>query len=228
MTELAAAIRDIPMPIRMRKLPISDKGFPIPAFVAWLDESGKRYLRPGTPGAGRDFRIIDHTYLERCFRFWRCWLCDEPLGRFRVFAVGPMCVVNRVTMEPPSHRDCAEYAAKACPFLTRPRMRRNYADLPPEDRHVAGMMIERNPGAIALYQTETYRRFHASGGMLIHLGEPQRIDWYAEGRSATRAEVLAAIDSGFPLLMAQATKDGLEAVAELNRLRLQTERLLPP
>jgi hypothetical protein len=230
MAELAAAIRHIPMPFRIAKLPVSDKGFPIPAFVAWLDLAGKRNLPPGTFGAKRDFRIIDSSYMDRCYRFNRCWICDEPLGRHRVFAIGPMCVVNRTTMEPPSHRTCAEYAAKACPFLVQPRMRRNYKDLPPEDRKVAGMMIERNPGAIALYETGDYRRFHAHGGgrgMLCQLGDPVKVDWYTEGRIATRAEVSAALDSGLPILAKDAEREGPEAVQDLRKYRERADRFLP-
>ena len=227
MVELAAAIRNIPMPFRIKALPVNEKGFPIPAFVAWLDIAGKRSLPPGTFGATRDFRIIDPGYMDRCYRFNKCWICGEPLGRHRVFAIGPMCVVNKTTMEPPSHRSCAEYAAKACPFLVQPRMRRNFKDLPKEDRRVAGMMIERNPGCICLYETEDYRRIHARNGMLCRLGKPVRVDWYSEGRVATREEVLDSIDSGLPTLMEEAKKDGPEAVKELTVLRAAASQFLP-
>lgn len=217
MTELAEAIRDVPIPIRMRKLPISDKGFPIPAFVCWLDPNGGGYLGEGAPGAVRDFRIINHEYLDRVFRLSRCWICGEPLGRFRVFAIGPMCAVNRVTMEPPNHRDCVEYAVRCCPFMVRPRMRRNAKDMPTAERHIPGLHVDRNPGAYCLYQTETYHRFKAAGGALIRLGVPQRVDWWMEARAATREEVLTAIDSGMPSLMKVARIEGEEAVAELKR-----------
>jgi hypothetical protein len=35
---------------------------------------------------------------------------------------------------------------------------------------------------------------------LFELFEPHRVDWYAEGRPATRAEVTASIETGVPLL----------------------------
>ena len=51
----------------------------------------------------------------------------------------------------------------------------------------------------------------------------------AEGRTATRAEVEASIDGGYPILMDTAVKhDGPEGVAELERLRLDALRYLPP
>lgn len=227
MTELAEAIANVRMPIRMRKLPISDRGFPIPAFVAWLGADGKTYVPEGTSGALRDFRIINHDYMARCYRLSRCWICGEPLGRFRVFAIGPMCAVTRVTMEPPSHRDCAEYAAQACPFMVRPRMRRNDKDMP-EHRMIPGLHLDRNPAAYCLWQTETYHRFDAHGsGMLCRLGEPQRVDWWSEARPATRAEVEKSIEEGFPALMDVAIREGREAVADLIRCRTAVMRWLP-
>jgi hypothetical protein len=35
---------------------------------------------------------------------------------------------------------------------------------------------------------------------LFRIGEPTSVAWYAEGRPATRKEVLVSIDSGLPLL----------------------------
>lgn len=225
-SRLAAAIEHIPIPRRMQKLPISDKGFPIPAFVAWLTQDKKNYLPEHTRGATRDFRIIDPAYMNRCFRFSRCWLCNEPLGAYRVFAIGPMCVVNRITMEPPSHRDCAEYAVQACPFLTKPAMVRNDKALP-EEHSMPGMGIMRNPGATALYQTLDYRRVRAPGGLLCKLGTPERIDWWANSHKATRQEVYDAVEGGLPILMAQAEKDGPEAISELRKLRAEATPWFP-
>jgi hypothetical protein len=225
-TKLAAAIADIEIPKRMQKLPLSDKGFPIPAFVAWLATDSDRYLPEGTFGARRDFRIVDPLYMDRCFRLTRCWLCGEPLGQYRIFAIGPMCVVNRTTMEPPSHRHCAEYAVKACPFLVNPRARRNLKDLP-EESSAPGTMIHRNPGATALYQTNDYRRFRVQNGMLCRLGAPERMEWYCEGRRATKKEVVDSIESGMPLLMKEAQIDGPEAVADLRKMRTEARRWLP-
>ena len=60
----------------------------------------------------------------------KCWLCGQTLGKHMTFPIGPMCAITRTTAEPPSHLACAEYAVKACPFLSQPRMRRNERDLP--------------------------------------------------------------------------------------------------
>ena len=68
---------------------------------------------------------------------------------------------------------------------------------------------------------------HARNGMLCRLGKPVRVDWYSEGRVATREEVLDSIDSGLPILMEEAKKDGPEAVKELTVLRAAATQFLP-
>ena len=202
-----------PMPDRMKLLKYDHRGFPVPWFVHWENDQP-------------DFRIIAPGKLAMAYKNGRCWICGGQMGVHRVSVIGPMCVVNRVTSEPPSHRDCAEFAAKACPFLTKPRMRRNEKDLPVERAPMRGLHIDRNPGCVALYETRRVSYNRDSG--LFQLGEPTRIDWWAEGRQATRQEVLASIDSGYPILLDTATKhDGPEGVKELMRMRDVAMRYLP-
>jgi hypothetical protein len=138
-----------------------------------------------------------------------------------------MCVINRTTMEPACHRDCAEFTAKACPFLTRPREKRNEKGLNPS-AGAPGTMIKRNPGCVCLYETPLAKAFDdGMGGWLIRLDAPTRVDWWAEGRKATRDEIMASIDSGLPLLEAEAEKDGIAAQVALEEMRLMAMMLLP-
>lgn len=210
-----ASIRDIAMPDRIRALPISPTGFPVPAFVAWFD---------GVP----DFRVVDTPYLVKAVRQKRCWVCGQPLGRTFAMTIGPMCAINRCISEPPSHRECALFSVLACPFLSNPRMRRNANDLP-EHMPAAGISIMRNPGVMAVWVTRKFRPFDdGNGGVLFSFDDPEEVLWFAEGRAATRAEVLASIESGYPLLADAASQNGPAAVAAL---RPQTERAmqyLPP
>jgi hypothetical protein len=138
-----------------------------------------------------------------------------------------MCTVNRVSAEPPSHLACAEYAARACPFLSKPNMRRNEVDMPEDHRNPAGVMITRNPGVTALWVTRNYKLMRDGDGVLFLIGEPEDVYWYAEGRTATRAEVMASISSGLPLLEAEAIKDGPEAMEELLKCFARSQSLLP-
>lgn len=212
MTDLNASIARIPIPPRMRKLKISPKGFPVPWFVAWID---------GVP----DFRVVDTPKVARAYRMRLCWLCGEPLGRHLAFVIGPMCAINRTSSEPPSHRECAQYAVAACPFLTRPRMRRNDNDLP---RHIepGGIMLERNPGVTLLWMTGSYS-VHPQDRRLFKLGPPEEVAFYCEGRAATRAEVVASIDSGMGALEEAARQGGQRALDQLAHMFREAMRLLP-
>lgn len=214
------------MPARIARLPRDERGYPVPRFVEWLKD-GKPASDRTSPGAYPDFRYADYDFRERAFRRGLCWICAEPTGIFRVYAIGPMCVVNRTTAEPACHRDCAEFAARACPFLIHPREKRNEKNLDPK-ASAPGTMIKRNPGCVCLYETPRAEKFaDGRGGWLIKLGPPDRVDWWAEGRQATRAEIEASILSGLPLLRQQAQRDGHEALAQLELMRRQAERLLP-
>jgi hypothetical protein len=213
MRELNQRIRHLELPDRMKHLPLNDQGFPVPFFVPWID---------GKP----EFRGFDGEKLGICVRHKRCWLCGEPLGKNMVFTIGPMCAVNRVSAEPPSHYDCAHYAAMACPFLTQPRMRRNEKDMP-EHLDPAGIMLKRNPGCTLLWVTHNYKPFRAMGGVLFNVGDPVRVEFYAEGRKATHEEIMASIDSGMPTLREMAEHDGPDAVAELQQMYAKAMELVP-
>jgi len=213
------------MPARMKRLPFDERGYPVPRFVQWIRDPEAE--KAGKPGAYPDFRYADFEFRARAFRSGLCWLCGERLGRHRVFVIGPMCVINRTTMEPPCHRDCAEFAAQACPFLVSPRRKRNAKGMP-EDADMPGTAIVRNPGCVCLYETNDAKAFDdGDGGWLIRLGKPDRVDWWAEGRKATRAEITASIDSGYPLLLEPAQKDGAGAVEALAKLTFEALKLLP-
>lgn len=218
-------------PWRVRVLPKDKRGFPVPWFVAWFKD-GKTVRR----GAGEpDFRIVAEDALTTAFKGRRCWVCGQALGNFEAVVIGPMCTINRVTSEPGSHYDCARFSAETCPFLTKPRMRRNEKALP-EHSLPGGIHLDRNPGATALWvmkmpnRPDPFRVPASDGegmGTLFALPEPDRVEWFAEGRPATRAEVLIAIASGMPFLRELAEKDGPEAVAALYRAVAKSREYLP-
>ena len=232
------------LPARMTLLPLDRHDRPVPWFV-WIDDDG-------VP----DFRVVGPGKLHQALRGGLCWVCGRGFsgGEERAFLVGPMCIINRVSAEPPSHVDCAVFSARSCPFLATPSMVRRDRHMPEGAVNPAGIMIRRNPGASVVWVTG-YRgwkaeREHGTApslrqvvaatrardsdralaaavaarravngpGYLFRLGPPKRALWFAEGRDATRAEVLASIDSGLPILREVADEDGPEAVAELERM----------
>jgi hypothetical protein len=209
---------DLPLlPSRMKSLPLDRRGYPVPWFVAIID---------GEP----DFRVIGAGKLLKAHRQHRCWICGDFLGRHHTFAIGPMCAINRVSSEPPSHHDCAEFAARACPFLTRPEAKRREAGLPEERQAPAGIGLARNPGVVVLWSNRTYQVIPvAPEGMLFDTGAPELVEWFCEGRPATRAEARAALMDGMEILreMFRQTGEGVEATAVLEADFIGALELLP-
>jgi hypothetical protein len=187
-------------PPRMQALRTDTRGYPVPWFVWW-------------DGEKPDFRVIGPGKIAEAVRFRKCWVCGGPIGRFMTFLIGPMCAVNRNTAEPACHRDCAEYAARACPFLTLPKSQRRDSNLPAEAKET-GFMIKRNPGVALCWTTLSYKLKHIESGVLFNLGDPVEVSWWAQGRRAQRAEVLESITSGLPILRGEAERQGEVAAFE--------------
>jgi hypothetical protein len=204
-----------PLPQRMRTLPVDERGYPVPYFVAWID---------GKP----DHRVADPAKLISAHRCGVCHLCGQRLGAYKAFVVGPMCGVNRISSDPPSHRECAEWAAVVCPFLTRPKAKRREANLPGGHGDPAGLMIKRNPGVTLVWVTKSYEAVRAPGGIgaLFRMGEPTEVMFFAEGRAATRAEIDESVCTGLPLLEAPAAKEGPRAMRALEQMTARFNALL--
>lgn len=202
------------LPAQMRSLPVDERGYPVPMFVEWID---------GKP----DFRIMSASFYERATRLDLCWICGARRPRKFAFVIGPMCAINRISSEPPSCVECADFSARACPFLTMPKMRRREAGLPTEHFSAGGVGIKRNPGVALVWITGGFRLVFPPNGMLFEVGEPREVRWYAEGRPATRAEVLASIESGKPELESVARAQSPEAVRHLEKLTARAMELVP-
>lgn len=201
------------VPPRIAALPVDPRGYPVPYFVGEID--GKL-----------DFRVIDPAKLIACVKFARCWICGQRLGAHRTFVVGPMCAVSGVSAEPPSHRDCAEFAARVCPFLVMPRAVRREATLPANLPELPGHLIDRNPGVSLLWTTKSVRPFRVGEGLLFRMGEAKEILAYREGRHATNAELRASFESGIAIMRATAETEGRHAVAMLDKQERHARALL--
>lgn len=219
-TPYAKSIAGLSMPSSIAALPITPTGFPVPWFAD---------VRDGVA----DLRVIRPRGIEIALREARCWICGRSLGTNLSFVVGPMCVVSRISSEPPSHHACAEFAAKACPFLANPKTRRNDNDLPLDTVPAAGIMLLHNPGVTAIYTTRSFKALRpgtkhgSSDGILLTMGGLVMIEWFAEGRKATRAEVEAAVERGLPALRDLAQRQGMRAVMELNMNLDRVKKLYP-
>lgn len=215
MTELNASIRDIPLPARLARRPVSEKGFPVPWFVTLKTADGKW-----------DFVNIDPRRVAEAVQRRVCWTCGEPLGRIVAFVIGPMCSVNRLSAEPPTCGECAEYAVRACPFLANPNMRRNLkAAHDPTGASTPGLMLQHNPTATLIWLTKHWEVQRGTG--LHRIGDPVAVAWYKEGRTATRADIDAAFEIGLPKLREAANAQGFPAIADLARKLAVARTFLP-
>lgn len=178
-----------PLPPKMQRLELDDVGRPIPFFATMLN--GKH-----------DFRVVTTDKLRLAVESRLCWVCGSPMQARMTFVVGPMCTVSRTAADPPAHHECAAWSARNCPFMANPQRDRREAGLPDEDERVtAGIMITRNPGVSALWTTKKFTVFlDPTGKPLMEMGDPETIEWIAEGREATREEVLTSMETGLPAL----------------------------
>lgn len=202
------------MPSQIAALPHDERGYPVPWFVAWID---------GKPV----FPVADQRKVVLAVRDKRCWVCGEPMGRNLAFVIGPMCTVNRVSAEPPCHLECGLFSARACPFLTKPNMRRMDVSGIVDTQNPGGTMIHRNPGVVCVWSTRFMKMTPAGKGVIFRIGDPTRVDWFAEGRPATREEVLVSMESGLPALRKIADDEAPEAVWELRRMLAESMQFVP-
>jgi hypothetical protein len=201
----------------MATLPVDERGYPVPFFVAWIDD------KP-------DFRVMDPEKWQRAVKDRLCWVCGKRLGSYMVFVLGPMCGITRTSAEPPCHLECARWSAINCPFLARPHMvRREHEQLLAQGAVISGESIERNPGVSALWICHDYKLFRPNGGgMLIEVGDPEEVQWFAEGRIARREEVIESIRTGLPALEAEAEKEKAKGAVEDLRRRVRAfQRWVP-
>jgi hypothetical protein len=210
----------VPVPKNMRDLPTA-RGFIVPWFVRFYHDQP-------------EFRVMDADRYRAAIRRKLCWTCGKPIVNSAwCFVVGPMCAVNRISSEPPSHAECARYAAQVCPFLSRPHAeRRPLTEDPdtggvPVEKTVGGVMIKRNPGVTLLWFAQGYALEHVSNGFVFRMGPAKGVEWYAEGRRATRAECEASIAGGLPTLREYALKDGEGAVMQMELGLLLAMKFLP-
>lgn len=190
-----------PLPQRMCHLPIDARGYPIPEFVSNLD-------------GARDFRVVSLEHLTKCIQHDVCWICGRPLDVWKVFVLGPLPAVQGITNEPPSHPECAEFAVAACPFLLLPKAQHRKLDHPDVQSPPRASKV--NPGVCCMYMVRGYSYHKRPNGVIFRTGHAARVAWYSQGRPATRAEVLAAIQASLLAMGRTGTDPEIEKrVAEL-------------
>lgn len=186
--------RSVPVPLRMRKLPLEARGYPIPKF-AFIDSEGKP-----------QFTINDEMKRQVHIRKDRCPICGETLLRFRWFVGGPASGLHPqgVYIDPPMHEECAHYALQACPYLAAP----SYAGridgklLPEQDAKLALFL---NDPTMLDYRPDFFVAAVSRGtiwqgeGMVKYVAPVRplvKVEFWRKGRQVdvTAGEVQAALD----------------------------------
>lgn len=210
------------VPPYMQDLPIDPRGYPVPWFTPKINGEW-------------DFQVTDRRKVTEAMQKHTCWICGKKLFRNLAYVIGPMCSITRVSSEPASHVECAEFAAKACPFLSRPKMPRPTLHNPAykhEDGYmgnVPGVGILRNPGVCLVWVTRKYKPFQTEGGMLIEIGDPIRFSAWRESREATHEEIIESMRTGMPSLtkLCKTREDVADLIEHIKRawidLKLPTD-----
>jgi hypothetical protein len=206
--------RGFETPSIMQHRPIDHRGFPVPWFVTEKTKDGHW-----------DFAHVRRERFAEAVRKNVCWVSGQPLGKYKSFCVGPMCVINRTAGDPPVRKEIALWSVRICPFMSQPLAKRLEKDLQEiETRTMDGAGITLNPGVTAIYTTTTSRRRR---GGTFDMGKPVDITWWCRGVPATRQEVDQSIGSGIHLLYEAAALDGKEALQLLESFLKRAEPLLP-
>lgn len=204
-----------PLPERLKALPVY-RGYPVPWFVEWLAN--------GEP----EFRAMDGRKWTRAVKQRLCWVCGQQLGSYLAFVLGPMCGITHTTVEPACHRECAMWSILNCPFMSKPQMVRRENDLPEGWMDPAGHGLRRNPGVTLLWITRGFKVFHDDDNRpMLSVGNPLEVEFFREGRAATRAEIEESLAGGLPELRAMAVLGGPEDKARLERQVDEFMKLLP-
>ena len=109
-------------------------------------------------------------------------------------------------------------------------MVRRENNLPEEAKQPTGFHIARNPGAMCLWTTHSFRLFFAKPGdkvPLITVGDPEAVEWWANGQPATRAQVEESVRTGLPLLEDAARLTGAAGLNQLAREVKAAQSLYP-
>lgn len=137
--------RDVPIPDRMRGLPLDDRGYPIPVIVL-RDRSGRPH-----------FTVNAQEVVEEMIFQDRCSICGGGHDRRRWFVGGPMSAFhpNGSYMDPPLHAECMRYAMRVCPWLgiVRFRSRIDGGTMSTEEIERTRVVIDRTmiPGKPAVF-----------------------------------------------------------------------------
>jgi hypothetical protein len=143
----------------------------IPPFLSHLETYGDypvpfvQQVINGKP----DFRVVDRVKVLECVEEKLCAICGKDLGEFCFFIGGDKSKDNALFVDPPMHEPCAEFASKACSFLSGER---EYSQRPVDETvvRIEQMASAKRPERMYILRTRT-KKIHLvrtkDGGIVI-------------------------------------------------------------
>ena len=209
----------VEVPRYMRGRPIWN-GFYVPYFVTWFKD--RRQVHESVVGAEPHFPTIDKTREALCRRRRYCWICGRQMGTFMCFVMGPLSALQRISTEPPSHRECAVYAVQVCPFMV------GGYDMPEnpatnEGQQVIEQMSIKNEQLNVIWVCHGYtlRPVDPSRGLFVYqMDHATDILLYHRGKPATLAQAMERINA------AVMSNDRIRAILTNDELARRIQHLL--
>lgn len=210
----------VEVPRYMRGRPIWN-GFYVPYFVTWYKD--RRQVHESVAGAEPSFPTIDKTREALCRRRRYCWICGRQMGTFKCFVMGPLAALQRISSEPPSHRECAVYAVQVCPFMIGGYDMVDAPDTINDDQQVFEEMSTKNEQLNVIWVCHDYTLQPAdpSRGLFIYqMGQPSDVLLYHRGRPATLAQAVERVTNAIN------DNERIRAVIPSDELRRRVDHLL--
>jgi len=139
-------------------------GYPVPFVQMYFD---------GKP----DFRVIDPERAEQCLKEKLCAICGKRLGEFCYFIGSSLCKENHLFPDAPMHEQCADFASKACPFVSGRKDEYSTRSLDETVTTILEMASSGRPDKMYIFETrtKTVRRVSVNGNPFIQAGTWSRI-----------------------------------------------------
>lgn len=156
------------IPKRMRHLP-AYKGLPIP-YVQFVAADGP------------DFKAIDHGRVFEVLTDRLCGVCGQSLAESFAVIGGEKSIASRTFTDPPMHKECAQYAARACPYLNGEKRSYSKADFKGEGPVVECELIDKEgvPKRMGILYAKSFTYFTIpdKGPMLyVRVADVLNVDW---------------------------------------------------
>jgi hypothetical protein len=197
---LNAAIRDIPRPVEVARLPIDDRVVDGRKFDKAVKER-RCWLCGGKLGRIKASVIGPMCAVNR--------ITSEP-------PCHPQCAKYAVQTCPFLSQPRARRNEK-----NLPEERREAAGIALDRNPGVSVIWE------SLVDSKPFRPMYGAQGTLFDLGPAYRVTWWRQGVPATRYEAMQSLKEGLPKLREVAVAEGEESVAALGEAMLRCLKLLP-